>query len=64
MPIPTIGIGASPACDGQILVTDDMAGMFTEFTPKSVKRYGDLAGALDRATPRPKLPRERFSALE
>ena len=43
---PTIGIGASPGCDGQILVTDDMAGMFTEFTPRFVKRYGDLAGAL------------------
>ena len=49
VPVPTIGIGASPTCDGQILVTDDMAGMFTEFTPKFVKRYGDLAGALDRA---------------
>ena len=46
---PTIGIGASPGCDGQILVTDDMAGMFTEFTPRFVKRYGDLAGALDGA---------------
>ena len=46
---PTIGIGASPACDGQILVTDDMAGLFTEFTPRFVKRYGDLAGELDRA---------------
>ena len=49
VPVPTIGIGASPACDGQILVTDDMAGMFTEFTPRFVKRYGDLAGALERA---------------
>ncbi len=47
--VPTIGIGASPACDGQILVTDDMAGMFTEFTPRFVKRYADLAGALDAA---------------
>ncbi len=43
---PTIGIGASPGCDGQILVTDDMAGMFTEFTPRFVKRYADLAGTL------------------
>jgi 3-methyl-2-oxobutanoate hydroxymethyltransferase len=40
--IPTIGIGGSPACDGQILVTDDMLGMFTEFTPKFVKRYRAL----------------------
>ena len=47
--VPTIGIGASPACDGQILVTDDLAGLFTDFTPRFVKRYADLAGALDRA---------------
>jgi 3-methyl-2-oxobutanoate hydroxymethyltransferase len=40
--VPTIGIGASPACDGQILVTDDMLGVFTEFTPKFVKRYRRL----------------------
>ncbi len=47
--VPTIGIGASPACDGQILVTDDMAGVFTEFTPKFVKRYGDVAAVLEGA---------------
>ena len=40
--VPTIGIGASPQCDGQILVTDDMLGVF-DWTPKFVRRYGDLA---------------------
>ncbi|MDH6229495.1 3-methyl-2-oxobutanoate hydroxymethyltransferase [Mesorhizobium soli] len=40
--VPTIGIGASAACDGQVLVTDDMLGMFTDFRPKFVKRYAEL----------------------
>ncbi len=43
LPVPTIGIGASPLCDGQILVTDDVLGVFTEFTPRFVKRYAELA---------------------
>jgi 3-methyl-2-oxobutanoate hydroxymethyltransferase len=47
--IPTIGIGASAACDGQILVTDDMLGLFAEFTPKFVKRYRNLAGDIREA---------------
>jgi len=41
--IPTIGIGASAGCDGQILVIDDMLGLFVDFKPKFVKRYGRLA---------------------
>lgn len=46
---PTIGIGASAACDGQILVTDDMLGMF-EWTPKFVRRYADMRGLIAQAT--------------
>ncbi|NIJ35357.1 3-methyl-2-oxobutanoate hydroxymethyltransferase [Sphingopyxis panaciterrae] len=45
---PTIGIGASAECDGQVLVTDDMLGMF-ERVPKFVKRFGDMAGVVDSA---------------
>jgi 3-methyl-2-oxobutanoate hydroxymethyltransferase len=41
--IPTIGIGGSPACDGQVLVVDDMLGAFTGFVPRFVKRYADLS---------------------
>jgi 3-methyl-2-oxobutanoate hydroxymethyltransferase len=46
--VPTIGIGASAGCDGQILVTDDMLGLF-EWTPKFVRRYADLKGEIGRA---------------
>lgn len=46
--IPTIGIGASAACDGQILVLEDMLGLSPR-VPKFVKRYGDLGSAIDRA---------------
>lgn len=45
---PVIGIGASAACDGQILVTDDMLGLF-ERTPRFVKRYDDLAARIGEA---------------
>jgi 3-methyl-2-oxobutanoate hydroxymethyltransferase len=45
---PTIGIGASPSCDGQVLVTEDMLGLF-ERTPRFVKRYDDLAARIEAA---------------
>lgn len=45
---PTIGIGASPTCDGQILVTDDMIGMF-DWTPKFVRKFGNVRGEIEGA---------------
>ena len=45
---PTIGIGASPSCDGQVLVTEDMLGLF-ERTPRFVKRYDDMADRIEAA---------------
>jgi 3-methyl-2-oxobutanoate hydroxymethyltransferase len=48
---PTIGIGASAQCDGQVLVTEDMLGMF-ERVPRFVKRYEDIAGMIDRTVAR------------
>lgn len=47
--IPTIGIGASPACDGQVLVCDDVFGVFQGFKPKFVKRYADVGMIMEEA---------------
>jgi 3-methyl-2-oxobutanoate hydroxymethyltransferase len=48
VPIPTIGIGASNACDGQVLVMEDMLGLSPR-VPKFVKRYGELGPGIDKA---------------
>jgi 3-methyl-2-oxobutanoate hydroxymethyltransferase len=47
--IPTIGIGASAQCDGQVLVIDDVLGIFNDFTPRFVKRYAELGHEITRA---------------
>jgi 3-methyl-2-oxobutanoate hydroxymethyltransferase len=48
VPVPIIGIGASANCDGQVLVAEDMLGLF-ERVPRFVKRYGDMAGVISAA---------------
>ena len=47
--IPTIGIGAGAGCDGQVLVTHDLLGLFDRFTPRFVRKYADLHGEIGRA---------------
>ena len=47
--IPTVGIGAGAGCDGQVLVTHDLLGLFDRFTPRFVKKYADLHGVMKQA---------------
>lgn len=47
--IPTIGIGASPACDGQVLVTEDILGLSSEYMPRFAKRYVNITEQISRA---------------
>lgn len=47
--IPTIGIGAGKGCDGQVLVYQDMLGMFSDFTPKFVKKYANVGEVMTQA---------------
>ena len=49
VPIATIGIGAGPSCDGQVLVTPDLLGTFDGFRPKFVRRYADLGESIRNA---------------
>ena len=47
--IPTIGIGAGPQCDGQVLVLHDMLGITKDFSPRFLRRYADLGDTIDKA---------------
>jgi 3-methyl-2-oxobutanoate hydroxymethyltransferase len=47
--IPTIGIGAGADCDGQVLVTQDLLGMYRKFKPKFVRRYADIGDKIEKA---------------
>jgi len=47
--IPTIGIGAGAGCDGQVLVTHDLLGLFERFTPKFVKQYANFHAEMNKA---------------
>jgi len=47
--IPTIGIGAGPDCDGQVLVINDLLGLFEEFKPKFVRQYAKLSEQIKEA---------------
>jgi 3-methyl-2-oxobutanoate hydroxymethyltransferase len=64
--IPTIGIGASAQCDGQVLVIDDVLGTFNDFVPRFVKRYAELGVEISRAAERyaADVRARRFPAVE
>ena len=67
--VPTIGIGASPGCDGQVLVTEDMLGL-TPIQPRFVKKYAELSETVSAAvqayakgSARPQIPHHRPSPI-
>jgi 3-methyl-2-oxobutanoate hydroxymethyltransferase len=64
--IPTIGIGAGPRCDGQVLVLHDLLGLFDRFTPRFVKKYANLFVEMEQAlsTYRDDVVERRFPAAE
>lgn len=64
--IPTIGIGAGPACDGQVLVLHDLLGLFDRFTPRFVKQYANLLPLIEGALAayREDVTQRRFPAAE
>lgn len=49
IPVPTVGIGAGPGCDGQVLVMHDMLGLYKDFAPKFIKRYAELGAMMQTA---------------
>ncbi len=49
VPVPTIGIGAGPACDGQVLVFHDVMGLTRDLRPRFVRRYADLSASIEEA---------------
>lgn len=65
VPIPTIGIGAGPNCDGQVLVVHDLLGLLGGFQPRFARRYAELGDQIARPSPVTfaMLPRAAFPAM-